>query len=256
MSSKWFQCCICNSDFSFIANDHKTPIQGSCGHSFCKVCISMADQLLELKHIICPLCNQKNDIHVDGLSPNRNLCAALEDYFNVKKEELTKDEITNTIIKKTENQKKKQATCTTSGDEIVINDQSSTTRSKGKKKRKKNDGGELAAAATAATSKKAKRNKKNSVAHGLKETPKSVTAIVKYMDELEPTKKYYARQKDTRNECSKTRKKMRDFARTNPTHPAVAHWVESGKVQKIGDWQPPDQETLNHMIALIKTMIK
>lgn len=80
--------------------------------------------------------------------------------------------------------------------------------------------------------------------------PASIIAILKYMDELEPNARYFTRQQDTRGECSKTRGKLRKFARANPDHPAIAHWVQTK------NWQPPDQVSLNHLIALIKTMIK
>jgi|AntRauTorckE5430_2_1112549.scaffolds.fasta_scaffold17970_1 chitodextrinase len=80
--------------------------------------------------------------------------------------------------------------------------------------------------------------------------PASITAIVKHMDDLEPNARYYTRQQDTRGECSKTRGKLRKFAKANPDHPAIAHWVLTK------NWQPPDQVALDHLIALIKTMIK
>jgi len=79
--------------------------------------------------------------------------------------------------------------------------------------------------------------------------PESITEIIHYMDELEPDKHYYARQADSRGECSKTRKKLRNFAKNNPDHLATKHWLESK------NWQPPDQEALNALIDLIKTMI-
>jgi len=80
--------------------------------------------------------------------------------------------------------------------------------------------------------------------------PKSITAIIHYMDELEPDEDYYRRQADNRGECSKIRKKLRKFAKKNPSHPAIKYYVETK------DWQPPDEATLNALIDLIKTMIK
>jgi hypothetical protein len=80
--------------------------------------------------------------------------------------------------------------------------------------------------------------------------PESITSLIHYMDKLEPQQNYFKRQQDSRGECSKTRGKLRKFARAKPNHYAVAHWVKSKK------WQPPNQETLDHMITLIKTMIK
>ena len=79
--------------------------------------------------------------------------------------------------------------------------------------------------------------------------PGSITEIIHYMDELEPDEHYYARQADSRGECSRTRRKLRKFAKQNPGHPATEHWIETNK------WQPPDEKTLNALIELIKTMI-
>jgi hypothetical protein len=82
------------------------------------------------------------------------------------------------------------------------------------------------------------------------EWPTSITAIIQYMDVLEPGKQYFQRQQDSRGECSRTRKKLRTFARANPEHPAVKHWT------RTQSWTPPDQAALGATIRLLKTMIK
>jgi len=69
------------------------------------------------------------------------------------------------------------------------------------------------------------------------------------MDELEPGQEYYNRQADSRGGCSGTRGKLRKFAKKNPDHPAVRHWVETNS------WRSPDAATLFCLIDLIKTMI-
>ena len=82
--------------------------------------------------------------------------------------------------------------------------------------------------------------------------PKTLDAIVRLMDELEPDVKaktgetYFARQADNRGGCSITRGKLRKLARAHPDHPAVRHWMETSK------WQPPDAATLRAMMDLIK----
>jgi hypothetical protein len=80
--------------------------------------------------------------------------------------------------------------------------------------------------------------------------PASITAIVRYMDELEPDRGWYDRQRDSRGECSILRGKLRRFARSHPRSLATRHWLETGK------WQPPDGEALSELVGLIKTMIK
>ena len=55
----------------------------------------------------------------------------------------------------------------------------------------------------------------------------SLTAMIRYMDEQEPGKNYYDRQKDSRGECSGTRAKLRKFAKLNPQHPAVHNYIET-----------------------------
>jgi len=80
--------------------------------------------------------------------------------------------------------------------------------------------------------------------------PDSIDAIIRYMDRIEPGKSYFRRQADSRDGCSKTRKKLRAHADKHPTDPAIAFWKQSG------DWKPPDQGSLDAIVALLKTMIK
>lgn len=83
--------------------------------------------------------------------------------------------------------------------------------------------------------------------------PKSIDAIIRYMDKIYPAKpgyhSFYVSQQDSRAGCSKTRKKLRDFARKYPQDPAISHYVLDGK------WDPPNQATLDLMVNLLKTMI-
>ena len=83
-----------------------------------------------------------------------------------------------------------------------------------------------------------------------KEKLGSITNIIKYMDKLEPDKNYFGRQVDGRGECSRTRLKLRNHARKHPDDPATSHWCQTGK------WEPPNQDVLDNLMALIKTMIK
>ena len=79
--------------------------------------------------------------------------------------------------------------------------------------------------------------------------PKSIDDIIRYMDRLEPDQGYFERQADSRDGCSKTRRKLRIFADKNMTHPAVSHRKRSGS------WTPPNKATLDSMIQLLKEMI-
>ena len=103
--------------------------------------------------------------------------------------------------------------------------------------------------ASSRATKKIPDAKRSKDVHSPPEIPKSIDAIIRYMDELEPTKHYFERQKDSRNGCSKTRKKLRKFADENPEHPAVVHYKESNK------WQPPTESVLRQIIALLKKII-
>ncbi|CAB9514421.1 expressed unknown protein [Seminavis robusta] len=79
--------------------------------------------------------------------------------------------------------------------------------------------------------------------------PDSIPKVIRLMDQLEPGMNYYERQADNRGECSKIRKKLRDFAQKEPDHPGIAHWVETKK------WKPPNLESLRALIELLKTKI-
>ena len=77
----------------------------------------------------------------------------------------------------------------------------------------------------------------------------SIDEIIRWMDHLEPGKRYFDRQKDSRDGCSKTRKKLRVHAGKHPEDPAVCFWVQTGS------WRPPNAEALAAIVALLKTMI-
>jgi hypothetical protein len=83
--------------------------------------------------------------------------------------------------------------------------------------------------------------------------PDSIDEIIRYMDKNYPAKpgyhSYFVSQQDSREGCSKTRKKLRDYARKNPQDPAISHYVRNNK------WNPPDQATLDLMVNLLKRMI-
>ena len=79
--------------------------------------------------------------------------------------------------------------------------------------------------------------------------PSTIDGIIRHMDRLEPGKRYFERQKDSRDGCSKTRKKLRDFANKRPDHPGVRFWVASNS------WAPPDVASLEAVMSLLKTMI-
>jgi len=81
---------------------------------------------------------------------------------------------------------------------------------------------------------------------------KSITAIIKFMDEVEPGKKYYKRQEDNRGECANIRCRLRAYARKheNTGDIAVEHW------QKTELWAPPTHEALAALIELIKILIE
>ena len=79
--------------------------------------------------------------------------------------------------------------------------------------------------------------------------PSSIGEVIKLMDVLQPGRKYYTRQEDKRGECSKMRNKLRNYAKSNGEHLAVAHWVETK------DWKPPSNEALSALMQLIRDMI-
>lgn len=83
--------------------------------------------------------------------------------------------------------------------------------------------------------------------------PSSIDDIVSLMDELledhgQAPQHYYCRQEDSRKGCSNSRGKLRKFAKANPDHPAVAHWIQTNQ------WEPPNQQARDLMI-LIRDMI-
>lgn len=80
--------------------------------------------------------------------------------------------------------------------------------------------------------------------------PSSIDGIIRLMDKLEPDQGYFDRQADSRGGCSGTRGKLRKFARKNPGHAAVRHWVETSS------WQPPNETAFRALVELLKTMIK
>ena len=79
--------------------------------------------------------------------------------------------------------------------------------------------------------------------------PDSIDGIIRYMDKLEPKKNYFDRQKDLKGRCSRTRGKLIKWAKMNPNDPAVAHYTETK------EWAPPNQDVLDDMVALLKTLI-
>ena len=86
-SDSWDKCTLCDVNYEFInqkENDF-TPIQGVCGHYFCRLCILKwyyhnvdRTKRSNLKFIQCPLCKGKHSFRVDRLIPNRGVCLALE----------------------------------------------------------------------------------------------------------------------------------------------------------------------------------
>jgi hypothetical protein len=68
--------------------------------------------------------------------------------------------------------------------------------------------------------------------------PRSIDGIIHFMDEQEPDQGYYERQQDNRGGCSGIRGKIRKYAKKNPSHPAVKHWIETKR------WEPPDAVSL------------
>ena len=90
--------------------------------------------------------------------------------------------------------------------------------------------------------------------------PRSMDDIIRLMDKLEPTKKYFDRQKtlDSDGKWSSiwTRQKLRALAAKDPTHPAIRYWVERRKVGHSNHsiWKPPSKDTLNEMVVLLKNV--
>jgi hypothetical protein len=79
--------------------------------------------------------------------------------------------------------------------------------------------------------------------------PSSIDAIIRYMDRLEPGKNYHKRQQDSRGGCSDTRRKLGEYKKQNTDDIAVS-WHKVGNL-----WCPPNQESLNALIELLKVII-
>lgn len=83
---------------------------------------------------------------------------------------------------------------------------------------------------------------------------KSIASIVKFMDEIEPDKKYYERQQDKKGECSKLRRKLREYTKKNEggmignSDIAMAYFVKH-------KWAPPTHDALGALIDLLRDMI-
>lgn len=79
----------------------------------------------------------------------------------------------------------------------------------------------------------------------------SIDAIIRFMDKIEPEKKYFERQMDNRNGCSKIRGKLRKFARKkeNKNNDAVVFWLDTNK------WHPRNTEELRAIVQLLTNMI-
>ncbi|EOD39643.1 hypothetical protein EMIHUDRAFT_200202 [Emiliania huxleyi CCMP1516] len=54
--------------------------------------------------------------------------------------------------------------------------------------------------------------------------------VIRLMDEREPAARFFERQIDSSGGCSKTRKRLRDLAATEPDDPAVAWLLATGVV--------------------------
>jgi hypothetical protein len=102
----------------------------------------------------------------------------------------------------------------------------------------------------AKSTKKAKKQASETNKVSNSSIPRTLDDIIRLMDNMEPGRYYFDRQKDSRNGCSKTRKKLREYARKHEKDPAVKHWVETGK------WEPPTEAALHALMDLIKTFVK
>jgi hypothetical protein len=81
------------------------------------------------------------------------------------------------------------------------------------------------------------------------EISSNVGSIIRYMDRLEPGKNYSKRQQDTRGGFYKTIRELTEYQQQNTNDRAIS-W------HKVGDvWCPPNQETLNALIELLKVII-
>lgn len=85
------------------------------------------------------------------------------------------------------------------------------------------------------------------------ELPQSIDEVIRLMDEREPAARFFERQIDSSGGCSKTRKRLRDLAATEPDDPAVAWWVAAGGGRGHNvPWTPPDAASLEALINKIK----
>ena len=82
--------------------------------------------------------------------------------------------------------------------------------------------------------------------------PKSIDDIIRYMARQEPDQNYHlVGPMDIRS-------KLRPFAEANEDHPAVRHYVHNKAAEdvKLSErWTPPNRQTLNALMELIKTML-
>ena len=84
----------------------------------------------------------------------------------------------------------------------------------------------------------------------IKTMPSSIDDVIHLMDALQPGCRYYARQKtNSRGDCARMRKKLREYARANESKLGVAHWIETK------NWKPPSHEALSALMILVRDMI-
>lgn len=86
----------------------------------------------------------------------------------------------------------------------------------------------------------------------------SITAIIRFMDEIEPGNGYFERLQDNRNEFSSTRRKLRDIAK-NKDHPdsrKLSFWVKNKAKGIKPVWKPPNHNILLGVIQLLKNVTK
>ena len=75
--------------------------------------------------------------------------------------------------------------------------------------------------------------------------PTSISEICRYIDKyIDPG--FYERQQDNRGECSSTRGKLRKFAKKEPTHLSIRHWVETK------NWEPPSEEAFFALVDKVQ----
>ena len=82
--------------------------------------------------------------------------------------------------------------------------------------------------------------------------PRSIDDIIRYMARQEPDQNYHL------IGPMDIRYKLRPFAEANEDHPAVRHYVHNKAAEdvKLSErWTPPNRQTLNALMELIKTML-